>query len=164
MPRPIMICLELLAPAADEPYVRCTARPGREAGLALAEDGAILWRHPGPVACEVWVSADQKLIAYRRAGTPPVTLHRANRSLELPVEKPVVMRHHDELVVAEPGAKRTVPPGKEPMVRCAAGAQWRPTRQRTPYSSSRRSPTSEGDTPSMLKETVAVCRPASPVP
>ena len=70
MARPIIVCLELLAPLADEPYVRCTARPGREAGLAIGEDGSILWCHPGPVACEVWVSADQRLIAFRRAGSP----------------------------------------------------------------------------------------------
>ena len=41
-------------------------------------------------------------------------------------------------VVKGPGARRTVPCGKLPILRCAAGAQCSPTLQRMPYSSSSR--------------------------
>jgi hypothetical protein len=49
------------------------------------------------VACEIWVSSDQRLIAWRPAGAPTVRLERAGRGLDLPEEKPVVMLDQDEL-------------------------------------------------------------------
>jgi hypothetical protein len=96
-PRPIELCMERMGSASAERYVRCTAQVGRELGLALGIDGRILWCEQSGVGCEIWVSADARLMAYCPAGTPPTTLYRAGRVLELPREHPVVLRHHDEL-------------------------------------------------------------------
>jgi len=98
--RPIELCLERLGSPTRERYVRCTAQVGRALGLALGIDGRILWCEQSGVGCEIWVSADQRLMAYCPAGAPPTTLHRAGRVLELPGERPVVLRHHDELELA----------------------------------------------------------------
>jgi hypothetical protein len=95
--KPMALCLERLAGADEDRYVRCTAQVGRELGLALGTGGRILWCEQGGAACEIWVSADQRLMAYCPADTPPTTLHRAGRILELPKNKPVVLRHEDEL-------------------------------------------------------------------
>jgi hypothetical protein len=99
-PRPIELCLERLQSPSVERYVRCTAQVGRELGLALGIDGRILWCEQSGVGCEICVSADQRLMAFCPAGTPPTTLHRAGRVLELPRQHPVVLRHHDELELA----------------------------------------------------------------
>ena len=105
MAKPIALCIERLCMESrgatdNERYVRCTARVGRKAGLALGLDGSIRWQDTGPVACEVWVSADQRLIAFRPEGAPAVRLERAQRFLSLPPERPVVLLHQDELVLA----------------------------------------------------------------
>ncbi len=95
---PIALCLEKLGASPDERYTRCTARSGRLAGLAIGIDGAILWCVPRPVACELWVSRDQRLMALRPEGAAPVAIVRAGREVAIPEEKPVVLRHLDELL------------------------------------------------------------------
>ncbi len=100
-PRPIELCLERIQPASAERYVRCTAQVGRELGLALGIDGRILWCDQDGVGCEICVSADQRLMAFCPDGTPATTLHRAGRVLELPKQRPVVLRHHDELELVD---------------------------------------------------------------
>lgn len=95
---PIALCLEKLGASPDERYTRCTARSGRLAGLAIGTDGTILWCAPRPVACELWVSRDQRLMALRPAGAAEVRVVRAGREVLVPEEKPVVLRHHDELL------------------------------------------------------------------
>ena len=99
-PKPIELCLERVQSADGDRYVRCTAQVGRELGLALAIDGRILWCEQSGVGCEIWVSADQRLMAFCPAGAPPTVLHRVGRTLELPPERPVVLRHRDELELA----------------------------------------------------------------
>ena len=99
-PKPIELCLERVQSGDGDRYVRCTAQVGRELGLALAIDGRILWCEQSGVGCEIWVSADQRLMAFCPAGAPPTVLHRAGRTLELPPERPVVLRHRDELELA----------------------------------------------------------------
>ncbi len=99
-PRPIEICLERVGSSSADRYVRCTAQVGRALGLALGVDGRILWCEQSGVGCEIWVSADQRLMAYGLAGMPPTTLYRAGRVLELPSQRPVVLRHKDELELA----------------------------------------------------------------
>jgi hypothetical protein len=99
-PRPIELCLERVRSSSADRYVRCTAQVGRAMGLALGVDGRILWREQSGVGCEIWVSADQRLMAWCPPGTPPTTLYRAGRVLQLPRERPVVLRHHDELELA----------------------------------------------------------------
>ncbi|MBN2194859.1 MAG: hypothetical protein JW751_18730 [Polyangiaceae bacterium] len=101
MPKPISLCLERLDPATKGRYFRCTARSGREAGLALSPSGRILWCSESPAAVALWVSGDEKLVAFRPSGTPTVRLERAERHLELPEERPVVLLQGDELALAE---------------------------------------------------------------
>jgi hypothetical protein len=99
-PRPIELCLERVGSSAVDRYVRCTAQVGRARGLGLGLDGRILWCEPSGVGCEIWVSADQRLMAYCPAGMPITTLYRAGRVLALPLEHPVVLRPRDELELA----------------------------------------------------------------
>ncbi|MBW2522738.1 MAG: hypothetical protein JRI23_01120 [Deltaproteobacteria bacterium] len=98
MPEPIALCIEYLD-ATDEGdrYLRCVAIPGGEPGLALAGDGAVLWERPGPKGCELCVSLDGRLLLWRPAGAEPVEVRRAGRSLNVPVEKPVMLLDQDEL-------------------------------------------------------------------
>jgi hypothetical protein len=98
--RPIELCLERILPPSAERYVRCTAQVGRELGLALGIDGRILWCEQSGVGCEICVSADQRLMAYCPPDTPVTVLYRAGRVLELPKQRPVVLRHQDELELA----------------------------------------------------------------
>jgi hypothetical protein len=99
-PKPIELCLERIQSSESDRYVRCTAQVGRELGLGLGIDGRILWCERNGVGCEIWVSADQRLMAYCPADTPGTVLYRAGRMLALPRERPVVLRHRDELELA----------------------------------------------------------------
>ncbi len=100
-PIPIALCLERIGASEDERYVRCTARSGRLAGLGIGHSGAILWCRPEPVACELWVSRDQRLMALRPLGAPRMRLVRAGRAIQIPEDKPVVLRHQDELILED---------------------------------------------------------------
>ncbi len=97
MPAPLALCLEDLdaAPSSDR-YLQCVAASGSEPGLGLAADGAVLWRELA-LACELWVSADERLVLLRREDAPPVTVSREGRALEAPAGRPVVLCHGDEL-------------------------------------------------------------------
>ena len=99
-PKPLLLCLERLADGSLERFVRCTAKPGRERGLAIGLDGSILWCDSGPVGCEIWVAKDQRLVAFCPEEAPPTVLTRAGRALELPRGKPVIVRNQDELQLA----------------------------------------------------------------
>jgi len=100
MPKPIALCIEDLdAGSGASKYVRCVALPGREPGLGLDGRGAVLWRSEEPVACELWVSGDDRLILYRLEGAADVTLSRAGRSLDVPSGKPVVLIDQDQIDV-----------------------------------------------------------------
>jgi hypothetical protein len=99
-PKPIELCLERIQSSAADRYVRCTAQVGRELGLALGIDGRILWCEQSGVGCEIWVSADQRLMACCPTEAPKTVLYRVGRTLELPRERPVVLRHRDELELA----------------------------------------------------------------
>ena len=99
MVKPIALCLEREATDTDARYVRCTARPGRESGLAIGLDGSILWCEPKPLACEIWVAHDQRLVVLRPAGSPPICINRARRNLQVPEAHAVFVLDGDELVV-----------------------------------------------------------------
>ncbi len=104
MPKPLAICIEDLdAPATPSQYTRCVALPGRQPGLRLDEAGRVLWHKDEAVACELWVSADDRLILYRPEDAPSVVVHRAGRSLDVPSSKPVVLLDQDQVDV---GARR----------------------------------------------------------
>lgn len=102
MPAPLALCLEdRSAPTGAPRYLRCVALVGRQPGLRLDAAGAVQWQQDEPPRCEVWVSADDRLIVYRPEGAKAVALHRSGRSLELPVGKPVVALDQDELTIGE---------------------------------------------------------------
>jgi hypothetical protein len=137
MPAPLAICLEDLAPAPGSPrYLRCVAVVGRQPGLRVDSAGAVLWQGDADVACELWVSGDDRLILFRPEHGSAVTVRREGRHLAVPVGKPVVLVDQD---VFEVGSRRlrvhvhgpashTVPPSplKEQrrgrLVRAAAAA------------------------------------------
>ncbi len=98
MPLPIALCIEdLEAPRPSERYLRCVAIAGAEPGLGLAPDGTIRWKQETPLACELWVSLDDRLILLRPAGAIEIRVSRAGRSLLAPEGKPVVLRNQDQL-------------------------------------------------------------------
>lgn len=100
MPTPKAICIEDLRGADDASrYLRCVALAGRQPGLRLDREGTVLWRADEELACELWVSADERLILYRPQEGAPVTVQRSGRSLEVPEEKPVVLLDQDQLQV-----------------------------------------------------------------
>ena len=103
MSKPLAICIEDLDAQSETKYVRCVALAGRQPGLRLDRAGSVLWQSDDGVACELWVSADERLILYRPAGATRVILHRAGRSLDVPCGKPVVVIDKDRLDV---GARR----------------------------------------------------------
>jgi len=104
MPKPMALCIENLDPQSGVPkYVRCVALPGRQPGLRLDFRGAVLWQSDDAIACELWVSADDRLILYRPKGAAAVTLRRTGRRLDVPCGKPVVVVDQDEIDV---GARR----------------------------------------------------------
>ncbi len=100
MPKPFAICIENLnARSGASRYLRCVALPGRQPGLRLDKSGQVLWQRDDVVACELWVSADDRLILYRQEGMAPVTLQRAGRSLEVPYARPVVVIDQDQITI-----------------------------------------------------------------
>lgn len=99
MPQPLAICLEDIDPRDPaQRYLRCVALVGRQPGLRVDDGGAVVWKPAEFPACELWVSADDRLILYR-TGAVEVTVHRAGRSLEVPSGKPVVVLDQDSFVV-----------------------------------------------------------------
>ncbi len=99
MSKPLAICIEDMDAKAKTRYLRCVALPGRQPGLRLDEAGSVLWKSEDGVSCELWVSADDRLILYRPGDETPVTLRRAGRSLDAPCGKPVVVIDQDQIDV-----------------------------------------------------------------
>jgi len=97
---PIELCLESLDSAHDNgPYVRCVALAGGGPGLGLTSEGAVVWLQNGAAALLIWVSADNRLMVLRRDGLARVRLTRAERTLDIPENKPVVTLHRDVVEV-----------------------------------------------------------------
>jgi len=100
MPAPLAICLEdLHAQDGPERYLRCVALVGRQPGLRVDARGRVGWERDEDTACELWVSADDRLILYRPAHGAEVTLLRAGRSLDVPADRPVVVLDQDSFRV-----------------------------------------------------------------
>ncbi|MBI5501771.1 MAG: hypothetical protein HY907_16125 [Deltaproteobacteria bacterium] len=100
MPKPIAVCLEDPGARAEaERFLRCVAVPGRRPGLRIDPAGAVTWCSEAPAACELWVSADDKLMLFRPEAAVAVRLRRAGRVLDVPEAKPVVLRTGDEVTV-----------------------------------------------------------------
>lgn len=103
MPDAKAICLESLDERPSARFMRCVVLPGSEPGLALGSTGEILWKSDQAIACELYVSLDERLILLRPASSVPVEVHRAGRHLLAPANKPVVLLGGDELRI---GARR----------------------------------------------------------
>ncbi|MBI4864662.1 MAG: hypothetical protein HY815_31060 [Candidatus Riflebacteria bacterium] len=102
MPSALAICIEdLEARSCGQRYLQCVALPGRQAGLKLDSTGTVHWQTDEPIACELWVSADDQLVLFRTTGAAPITVHRGGRSLAAPFEKPVILLDQDELSVPD---------------------------------------------------------------
>jgi len=105
VPKPVALCVENLDARTDsERFLQCVAVGGSEPGLTLDADGVVAWRGPkDDVACELWISLDERLILFRPEETTAgrVHLHRGGRSLEIPGGKPVVLLDQDELGLGE---------------------------------------------------------------
>ena len=99
MPKPRAICLEDLGKGASPRYLRCVAVSGREPGLRLDGTGTVLWKSDDGASCELWVSADERLILYRRADGVAVRVRSGGRSLDVPAQKPVVLLDQDGVEV-----------------------------------------------------------------
>lgn len=100
MATPIALCIEDLAASSSEGrYLRCVALVGRRPGLRLDSAARAVWQDDAAVACELWVSADDRLIVYRPTGAPDVELGRTGRTLLLPCDKPVVAIDQDVLTI-----------------------------------------------------------------
>jgi len=100
MPKPLAICIENLnARSRASRYLRCVALPGRQPGLRLDKSGSVLWQREDVPACELWVSADERLMLYRQEGMVPVRLERAGRVLDAPFAKPVVLADQDQITI-----------------------------------------------------------------
>ncbi len=102
----LAICIEDLdAQSRSSQYLQCVALPGRQPGLRLDAGGRVTWLSEVPaaeaLACELWVSADGRLILYRPEGAAPVTVRRAGRSLDAPFAKPVILLDKDEVDVGK---------------------------------------------------------------
>ena len=96
MPEPLAICLEDLdARDPDRRYLRCVALVGRQPGLRVDRHGGVSWERDEDTACELWVSADDRLILFRPEGGAEVVLKRAGRSLDVPEGRPVVTLDQD---------------------------------------------------------------------
>lgn len=100
MPTPVEICIEELDLLDDERYVRCVALPGGQPGLALDRAATVRWMPETPAEYGLWVSADDRLMLLRAASAAPVTVSRGGRTLEVPVEQPVVLLDQDLLAIA----------------------------------------------------------------
>jgi len=95
---PIELCLESLDAVEDEqPYVRCVALSGAELGLGLTASGEIVWKQNDAPSASIWVSADNQLMVVRNEESTAIRLVRAERFLDLPLAKPVVVLHEDLL-------------------------------------------------------------------
>lgn len=111
MPTPIAVCLEdLTRPQEDDRFLKCVALGGRGPGLRISSTGDVRWKEEqgGAVACELWVSADERLILFRPEGAVRVAVHRAGRSLAVPEGKPVVVVHGDIVDGTDAGWARKV--------------------------------------------------------
>lgn len=101
MPKPIAICIEDLKAGSDSTrYLQCVALVGDHLGLRIDSSGEVQWQPERDAKLvELCVSYDERLILYRQPDAAPVLLQREGRSLEVPVEKPVVVLDQDQLVV-----------------------------------------------------------------
>jgi len=102
--KPFSICIEEIdRKAKTSCYTKCVALPGRQPGLRLDNIGNILWRGDDAAltnACELWVSADNRLILFRLEGAVPIKVYRAGRSLDVPSSKPVVLINQDQIDIS----------------------------------------------------------------
>jgi hypothetical protein len=59
----------------------------------------VLWKSDDAIACELWVSLDDRLVLYRPEGAAPVRVERAGRTIDAPPGKPVILVDQDLVAV-----------------------------------------------------------------
>ena len=124
--KPLSLCLERTdTPATADRFVQCVAIVGREPALALGADGVVLWADPDRAALELWVSADERLMAFRVPSAPSCTVVRAGRRYAIPEQKPAVLLDADEL---ELGSARLRLHVHGPAPRVSRPMPWAPRR------------------------------------
>jgi hypothetical protein len=103
MPRPIAICIEdIETTSEDDRYIRCVAKPSRAGGLALDATGSPVFGESAiHGVCDLVVSLDDQLLLLRRSDAVPITVSRAGRSLEAPVDQRVVLLDRDQVQVGD---------------------------------------------------------------
>lgn len=103
VPQPMAICIEDMKASSDSTrYLQCVALVGDHAGLRIDPSGEIQWQPERDARLvELCVSYDERLLLYRQLDAAPVLLLREGRSLEVPVEKPVVVLDQDQLSIGD---------------------------------------------------------------
>ncbi|MDD5307852.1 MAG: hypothetical protein PHU25_11080 [Deltaproteobacteria bacterium] len=99
MSKPITLCVELENNPDSERYYKCTAQVGRDKGLTIQLDGTIGWCATSGIACELWVSRDQRLMAFRPPGVPEIHVSRAHRRILLAEKQMAILLHRDGLSI-----------------------------------------------------------------
>jgi hypothetical protein len=97
----LSICLEdILAENQDERYLCCTVKRGRAGGLSVDNKGTTQWMVDDSPAFQLFFTREDTLGLYRLHNGAAVQVRRGRRTLDAPFEKPVILRHRDELVIA----------------------------------------------------------------
>lgn len=100
---PVAICLERVNPMPGENrFVQCTVITGAETGLGLDEHGNATWRDMASTVAEFFISADERVMFLKTEKcTGEAIVSREGRSLNAPVNKPVVIIHGDTIKIAD---------------------------------------------------------------
>ncbi|MBN2671508.1 MAG: hypothetical protein JXX29_07535, partial [Deltaproteobacteria bacterium] len=101
MTKVLAICLEdVLAEDPDKRYLCCTVKNGRSGGLSVDNKGTTQWMVDKNPAFQLFFTREDTLGLYRLKNGAAVQVRRGRRTLDAPFEKPVILRHKDELVIA----------------------------------------------------------------
>jgi hypothetical protein len=97
----LAICLEdILVQDEDKRFLCCTVKKGRAGGLSVDNKGTTQWMVDDNPAFQLFFTREDTLGLYRVKNGAKVQVRRGRRTLDVPFEKPVILRHQDELVIA----------------------------------------------------------------
>ncbi len=100
--KPKAICLEdVRATSDDSRYLCCTVDIGHRPGLTVDNKGTTRWLVNDDVAFELFVTMDDRIGLLRAEGAVEVRVYRTGRHLDVEPDKPVILRHEDELSLAD---------------------------------------------------------------
>ena len=152
--------------ARPPPRARAARDPLRRPHAELVRDerAARRERPRAPARAPAWGVAPRSLPRARGRVIRTSRASDATRPRPASARSAATARSISSSVVETPGESRTVPRGKVPSVRWAAGAQCRPGRTAIPKALSSAAPRSTGSQPSTVMEITATCRRGSAVP